>query len=103
MITRRLVLGTAAAIAAGRLGRPAFAQQLPARTTILFDAFGKPSDLKRGWGYSALIEYAGRRILFDTGSKGADFAYNVQALGVDLKRLDFVVLSHRHNDHTAGL
>jgi 7,8-dihydropterin-6-yl-methyl-4-(beta-D-ribofuranosyl)aminobenzene 5'-phosphate synthase len=50
-----------------------------------------------------LIEYGGRRILFDTGSKGADFAYNANALGVDLKNLDFVVLSHRHNDHTAGL
>jgi 7,8-dihydropterin-6-yl-methyl-4-(beta-D-ribofuranosyl)aminobenzene 5'-phosphate synthase len=59
--------------------------------------------LRRGWGYSALIEYGGRRVLFDTGGKGADFAYNANALGIDLKNLDFVVISHRHNDHTAGL
>ena len=71
--------------------------------TVLYDAFGKPSTLKRGWGYSALVEYGGRRVLFDTGDDGADFAYNVRTLGVDLTRLDFVVLSHRHGDHTSGL
>jgi 7,8-dihydropterin-6-yl-methyl-4-(beta-D-ribofuranosyl)aminobenzene 5'-phosphate synthase len=71
--------------------------------TIIADAFGKPSKLKRVWGYSALIEYGGRTILFDTGAKVAEFAYNVAALGIDLKNVDFVVISHRHNDHTAGL
>jgi 7,8-dihydropterin-6-yl-methyl-4-(beta-D-ribofuranosyl)aminobenzene 5'-phosphate synthase len=71
--------------------------------TILYDAFGKPSTLKRGWGYSALVEYGGRRVLFDTGDNGEDFAYNVGTLGVDLTQLDFVVLSHRHGDHISGL
>ena len=56
-----------------------------------------------GWGYSAFIEHGGRRILFDTGGNTKDFAANATALGVDLKKLDFVALSHRHNDHTAGL
>ena len=60
------------------------AQESPARVTILYDAFGKPSTLKRGWGYSALVEYGGKRVLFDTGSNGDDFAYNVRTLGVDL-------------------
>ncbi len=81
----------------------ALAQESPARVTILYDAFGKPSSLKRGWGYSALVEYGGKRILFDTGGESSDFAYNVKTLGVDLTRLDFVVLSHRHADHTSGL
>jgi hypothetical protein len=43
------------------------AQEPPARVTILYDAFGKPSTLKRGWGYSALVEYGGKRVLFDSG------------------------------------
>lgn len=81
----------------------AAAQESLARVTILYDAFGKPSTLKRGWGYSALVEYGGKRVLFDTGSDGDDFAYNVRTLGVDLTRLDFVVLTHRHGDHTSGL
>jgi 7,8-dihydropterin-6-yl-methyl-4-(beta-D-ribofuranosyl)aminobenzene 5'-phosphate synthase len=81
----------------------ATAQDSTARVTIIYDAFGKPSELKRGWGYSALVEYGGRRILFDTGGNLDDFTRNANALGVDLTRLDFVVLTHRHGDHTSGL
>ena len=83
--------------------RTAYTQEPPARVTILYDAFGKPSNLKRGWGYSVLVEYGGKRILFDTGSDSSDFAYNAKTLGVDLTLLDFVVLTHRHGDHTSGL
>ena len=79
------------------------AAETPARVTIIYDGFGKPSDLERGWGYSALIEYAGKRILFDTGGQYKAFANNAKKLNIDLKKLDFVVLSHRHGDHTAGL
>lgn len=78
-------------------------EESPARVTILYDAFGEPSRLKLGWGYSALVEYGGKRILFDTGSNLDDFTFNVNALRVDLSRLDFVVLTHRHGDHTSGL
>ena len=55
------------------------------------------------WGFAALIEYAGRRILFDTGNNAKIFAHNVKELGVDLGKLDAVVISHRHGDHTSGL
>ena len=76
----------------------------PNQITILYDAFGKKApDLKKDWGYSALIEYGGRRILFDTGNNAEFLRHNVEALGVSLKNLDFVVLSHRHGDHTSGL
>ena len=85
------------------IGFAAGAAESPARVTIIYDAFGKPSDLERGWGYSALIEYGGKRILFDTGGQYAVFAENVRKLKIDLKSLDFVVLSHRHGDHTSGL
>jgi 7,8-dihydropterin-6-yl-methyl-4-(beta-D-ribofuranosyl)aminobenzene 5'-phosphate synthase len=73
------------------------------RVTILYDAFGKPSSLQKDWGFAALIEYDGKRILFDTGNNADTFAHNVKALKIDLKRLDFVVISHRHGDHTSGL
>ena len=81
----------------------AFSQEQPARITILYDAFGKASQSKQGWGYSALVEYGGKRVLFDTGGDNDKFAYNVKVLGVDLTRLDLVVLTHRHGDHTSGL
>lgn len=73
------------------------------RITIIADAFGARQELRRDWGYAALIEYGGRRILFDTGNDAESFAHNAAALGVDLTRLDFVVVSHRHGDHTDGL
>jgi metal-dependent hydrolase (beta-lactamase superfamily II) len=77
--------------------------QQPARVTILYDAFGPASALQKDWGFAALIEYGGRRILFDTGNDGGIFAHNVEQLGVDLTRLDAAVISHRHGDHTTGL
>jgi 7,8-dihydropterin-6-yl-methyl-4-(beta-D-ribofuranosyl)aminobenzene 5'-phosphate synthase len=73
------------------------------RITILYDAFGKPSDLQKDWGFSALIEYGGKRILFDTGNNGEVLAHNAEAKGIDLTELDFVVISHRHGDHVGGL
>lgn len=76
---------------------------LPHRVTILYDAFGGRPGLIRDWGFAALVEYGGKRILFDTGNNATIFARNVRALGVDLRRLDFVVISHRHGDHTSGL
>ena len=73
------------------------------RVTILYDAFGKSSQLKKDWGFSAFIEYGGKRILFDTGNSADTFGQNVKASGIDLKKLDFAVISHRHGDHTSGL
>lgn len=76
---------------------------LPTTVTILYDAFGGDSGLTRDWGFAALIEYQGKRILFDTGNDSTIFARNVRRLHVDLTRLDFVIISHRHADHTSGL
>jgi len=71
--------------------------------TVLYDAFGKPSAMQKDWGYAALIEYGGKRILFDTGNNGDILAQNAKAKGIDLSKLDFVVMSHRHGDHMGGL
>jgi len=73
------------------------------RVTILYDAFGMSRTMRKDWGYSAFVEHGGKRILFDTGNDPEVFAHNVRAAGVDLRTLDFVVVSHRHLDHTAGL
>lgn len=73
------------------------------RLTVLHDSFGKRPDLKKDWGFAALVDFGGKRILFDTGNNARTFADNTRALGVDLRRLDFVAISHRHGDHTSGL
>jgi 7,8-dihydropterin-6-yl-methyl-4-(beta-D-ribofuranosyl)aminobenzene 5'-phosphate synthase len=71
--------------------------------TVLYDAFGKTSTMEKDWGYAAFIEYDGKRILFDTGNSPEILAHNAKAKGVDLTKLDFVVMSHRHGDHMGGL
>ena len=73
------------------------------KVTILYDAFGESKELTKDWGFSALVEHNGKRILFDTGNDAAILEHNVKALGVDLTKLDFVVVSHRHADHATGL
>src|SRR2546425_7745241 len=73
------------------------------RVTILYDAFSDNKAVTKDWGFSALVEHDGKRILFDTGNNAEIFEHNVKALGVDLSTLDFVVISHRHTDHTTGL
>ena len=73
------------------------------RITILYDSFGNNPALTMDWGFASLVEYGGKRILFDTGNNANIFEHNVKALGVDLRNIDFVVISHRHADHTSGI
>jgi 7,8-dihydropterin-6-yl-methyl-4-(beta-D-ribofuranosyl)aminobenzene 5'-phosphate synthase len=73
------------------------------RVTILYDAFSESKEVTKDWGFSALIEHDGRLILFDAGNNAEIFQHNVKSLGIDLNKLDFVVISHRHSDHTTGL
>ena len=73
------------------------------RITILYDAFTDKTELTSDWGYAALAEFEGKRILFDTGNNAAVFEASVKRLRIDLTRLDLVVISHRHGDHTSGL
>ncbi len=73
------------------------------RITIIYDAFGQSTQMKKDWGFSAFIEYGGKTILFDAGNNAAIFAENTRIAGIDLADLDFAVISHRHGDHTTGL
>jgi 7,8-dihydropterin-6-yl-methyl-4-(beta-D-ribofuranosyl)aminobenzene 5'-phosphate synthase len=72
-----------------------------ARIVILVDDKAKQG-LTAEHGFSAWIEGAGRRILFDTG-QGPALAGNVDKLGVALRSTDVLVLSHGHYDHTGGV
>ncbi len=55
------------------------------------------------WGFSALVEADGRKILFDTGFRPQTVLHNAAVLGIDLSAVTDVVLSHNHGDHTGGL
>jgi 7,8-dihydropterin-6-yl-methyl-4-(beta-D-ribofuranosyl)aminobenzene 5'-phosphate synthase len=55
------------------------------------------------WGFAALVETDGRRLLFDTGARPETVLDNARELGVDLSDVTDLVLSHHHGDHTGGL
>jgi 7,8-dihydropterin-6-yl-methyl-4-(beta-D-ribofuranosyl)aminobenzene 5'-phosphate synthase len=55
------------------------------------------------WGFAAVLEADGRRILIDTGARAETVLKNVAELKVDLSDITDVVLTHNHGDHTGGL
>jgi len=72
--------------------------------TNLYDAFGRDVDgVTHDFGFSALVRYGELTILFDGGTDRAVFENNARAMGVDLRTVDIVILSHNHPDHIAGL
>ena len=73
------------------------------RLTILYDNYVSQERTRADWGFSCLIEGAEKTILFDTGTNPEILMHNVEALKVDLKKVDLIVISHPHGDHTGGL
>lgn len=55
------------------------------------------------WGFSALVEADGHRILVDTGARPETVLQNAREMNVDLSRVQEVILTHNHDDHVGGL
>ncbi len=72
------------------------------RITVLVEDTAGARGLLAEHGLSLWIEADGSNILFDTG-QGMVLSRNAQALGIDLRTTDAVVISHGHYDHTGGL
>jgi len=72
-------------------------------TVLVTNLGGDPHAGDGEWGYSALVEVDGHRILYDTGSSADLVLRNARALHVDLSNVEDVVLSHNHYDHVGGL
>jgi 7,8-dihydropterin-6-yl-methyl-4-(beta-D-ribofuranosyl)aminobenzene 5'-phosphate synthase len=71
-------------------------------TVLVENTAGFNSNIKAEDGLSLLIEHSGKKILFDMGLSDL-YLRNSAILGLDLTDIDFLVLSHGHDDHTGGL
>jgi 7,8-dihydropterin-6-yl-methyl-4-(beta-D-ribofuranosyl)aminobenzene 5'-phosphate synthase len=77
---------------------PVHALKVTVLSTMLTDAAGVGE-----WGFSALVEAEGKRLLFDTGGRPDTVLNNARELGIDLSGVEDVILSHNHWDHVTGL
>jgi len=75
----------------------------PVTVKVIYDNYVKVKGLQSDWGYSVVIEGLDKEILFDTGTKPEIFESNFNKMGIDAGGIDFLVLSHEHGDHTAGI
>jgi 7,8-dihydropterin-6-yl-methyl-4-(beta-D-ribofuranosyl)aminobenzene 5'-phosphate synthase len=71
--------------------------------TIIYDNNAYDRRLTTAWGFAAWLEFQDSILLFDTGGDGRILLQNMQVLGLDPLRLQSIILSHAHGDHTGGL
>ena len=106
MLSRLLVFTLALLVPASGLAQiPARAQVTNLKVTVLSTMLvgaGGPNGIGE-WGFAALLEVDGRRILIDTGARPETVLRNVEEMKVDLSNVTEVVLTHNHTDHTGGL
>lgn len=69
--------------------------------TILFDNYNSCESCQSLWGFSAYFEEY--KLLFDTGSNGRVLLKNMQELGIDIKEVEYLFITHSHWDHIGGI
>jgi len=75
---------------------------MPLRITTLSENTAAGGNLLAEWGLSILVETDTVNILLDTGPS-ISASHNADILGIDLNKVDKIVLSHGHYDHSGGL
>ena len=71
--------------------------------TIIYDNTSVSEQFIPDWGFSCLIEFENRKILFDAGANGKILIQNMEKLDINPKEISDVFLSHTHFDHIGGL
>jgi 7,8-dihydropterin-6-yl-methyl-4-(beta-D-ribofuranosyl)aminobenzene 5'-phosphate synthase len=73
------------------------------RLSVVYDNNPYDKRLRTDWGFSCFVEGFKKSILFDTGTDGHILLSNLEEMGIQPVRIEIVVLSHAHRDHTGGL
>jgi 7,8-dihydropterin-6-yl-methyl-4-(beta-D-ribofuranosyl)aminobenzene 5'-phosphate synthase len=100
---RGVALAVLVGATTGRLpAQPSAARAKAVKITVLSTMLADTEGVGE-WGFAALVEVDGQRILFDTGARQDTVLRNAEELKVDLTGITDVILSHHHGDHTGGL
>lgn len=70
---------------------------------IVFDNTSARKDLRRSWGFSAVVDFGGHRVLFDAGSDPILLLEHLELMQIDPKSIEHAVISHQHGDHLRGV
>jgi 7,8-dihydropterin-6-yl-methyl-4-(beta-D-ribofuranosyl)aminobenzene 5'-phosphate synthase len=102
------VLSHPASTAAQQVGAAQMARavSMPANVKVTILSTMLSGDANKGigeWGFSALLEVDGRKLLIDTGARPETVLHNADELKIDLSTVTDVVLTHNHADHVGGL
>ncbi len=71
--------------------------------TIVYDNVAHDKMFKPDWGFACFIEGLEKTILFDAGAKADILLHNMKQAHIDPDRIQYLVISHAHDDHTGGL
>lgn len=69
----------------------------------LYDNYQVNTQTRVDGGFACLIIHRNDTILFDTGNREDILFHNIKALGIDIKSVHSIVLSHHHGDHTGNV
>lgn len=91
-------------VASSVMGWPMVVENKPSiRAVVVYDNNRYDDRLKTDWGFSCYLEGLEKIILFDTGGNGKILISNLEKMGLTPEKIEVVVLSHIHGDHTGGL
>jgi 7,8-dihydropterin-6-yl-methyl-4-(beta-D-ribofuranosyl)aminobenzene 5'-phosphate synthase len=71
--------------------------------SVVYDNQEYDPKFRLGFGFSGIVKYKDRYLLFDTGGDSPTLLENMETLGIKPSQISSVVLSHIHGDHTGGL
>ncbi len=72
------------------------------KITTLIENTKQDDNLVNEHGLSLFIETDDKKILLDTGASD-NFIHNAEKLGVNIKDIDYIIISHGHYDHASGI
>lgn len=69
----------------------------------IYDNYQVNTQTRTDWGFACLVIHCNDTILFDTGNREDILFHNLKVLGIDIKSIHSIVLSHHHGDHTGNV